>query len=184
MRPTLWLIVVAAPLSPAAGACDGLPPGVIALDGRSAPPLRLADSDGRLTDLVDLRGNWVMVHFWASWCAPCRREMPTIQEMARKLVPARLHLVLVNTAETDDQVFEFLTIVAPDLTSLMDRDGKVTERWQPRGLPASFLVGPRGGLRYLVLGGRKWNSPAYLQFLRSLENPPTAEPFVFPEHQG
>jgi cytochrome c biogenesis protein CcmG, thiol:disulfide interchange protein DsbE len=144
------------------------PRGVLALDGRPAPTLRLADTDGNVTDLADLRGHWVMVHFWASWCGPCRREMPAISRMAKELVSERLRLVMVNTAETDDEVFAFLAIHAPDLTSLMDRDGQVTDRWQPRGLPASFFVDPEGRLRFQALGGRPWDTPSYRQFLRGL----------------
>lgn len=144
------------------------PDGLIRLDGRPALPLKLPDMDGRITDLATLRGRWVMVHFWASWCGPCRREMPTLQVLSRELPAERLAVVLVNTAEADDEVFSFLAIVAPDLPTLMDRDGRVTEDWQPRGLPSSFLVDPDGRLRYLALGDRQWDSPAYLGFLRSL----------------
>jgi hypothetical protein len=58
--------------------------------------------------------------------------------------------------------------VAPDIVPLMDSDGAVTERWQPRGLPATFFVDPEGRLRYLALGGRPWDTPAYLGFINGL----------------
>jgi thiol-disulfide isomerase/thioredoxin len=148
-----------------------LPKGMLAQDGRSAPALRLATMEGRYTDLKDLRGQWVLVHFWASWCGPCRREMPTLQGLATVTPALPVKLLLVNTAETDDEVFAFLSIVAPDLDTLMDRDGQATERWQPRGLPASFLVDPAGRIRYLALGGRDWQAPDYREFLRSLAIP-------------
>ncbi len=164
------LVFVLGILAPALTLAD-LPEGLMPLDGRFAPPLRLVDMDGEVTDLRDLGGEWVMVHFWASWCGPCRKELPSIQRMAEQLVPDTLRLVMVNTAETEDEVFAFLSIVAPDLTSLMDRDGQVTETWQPRGLPSSFLVDPQGRLRYIALGGRPWDSDAYLQFLRRLTAP-------------
>jgi cytochrome c biogenesis protein CcmG, thiol:disulfide interchange protein DsbE len=145
-----------------------LPKGLIIQDGRPAPELRLATMEGRVTDIRQLRGQWLLVHFWASWCGPCRREMPTLQGLMTIDPPLPVSLVLVNTAETDDEVFPFLSIVAPDLDTLMDRDGLVTERWQPRGLPASFLVDPAGRIRYLALGGRDWTSPEYRTFLRTL----------------
>lgn len=154
----------------------GLPAGLLALDGRTAPALRLADPDGKVTDLAELRGSWVMVHFWAGWCTPCRRELPALERVAAELVPTTFRLVMVNTAETEDEVFAFLGSVAPGLTTLLDRDGRVTERWQPRGLPSSFLVDPQGRLRYVALGGRPWDTAPYVAFLRSLDPLPSPAP--------
>ncbi len=144
------------------------PPGVLKLDGRPAPALRLADMDGKTVDLAQLKGRWVLVHFWASWCGPCRREMPTLPALIKTFPAERLSVLLVNTAESDDDVFSFLASVSPELITLMDRDGQTTERWQPRGLPSTFFVDPQGRLRYLALGGRDWGSKAYLDFLREL----------------
>ena len=145
-----------------------LPKGILTLDGRAAPPLVLNNMDGDSWDLSEARGHWVFVHFWATWCGPCRKEMPTIQAIFSKFEPQELEIVLVNTAETEDTVFGFLASVAPDITPLMDEDGLVTERWQPRGLPATFFVDPEGKLRYLALGGRPWDTPEYLDFIKQL----------------
>ena len=144
------------------------PPGLLKLDGRPAPALQLADMDGKAVDLAHLKGHWVLVHFWASWCGPCRREMPTLPALIKIFPAERLTVLLVNTAESDDEVFSFLASVSPALVTLMDRDGQVTERWQPRGLPSTFFVDPQGRLRYLALGGRDWGSKPYLDFLRAL----------------
>ncbi len=149
-----------------------VPPGLMARDGAPAPALRLSNMEGKVTDLRDLRGQWVMVHFWATWCGPCRKEMPTLQSLVKLLPTQRLRILLVNTAETDDEVFAFLGLVAPDLDTLMDRDGKVTEQWQPRGLPSSFLIDPDGRQRYLALGGRDWATQPYPAFLRQITQPP------------
>lgn len=162
----LFLFIFALLAAPAHA--ERLPKGVMMLEPRPAPALKLADMEGNTINLADLRGQWVMVHFWASWCGPCRREMPTLQEVVEAIPPSQLRVLLVNTAETDDEVFAFLPTVAPALETLMDRDGSVTERWQPRGLPASFFVDPQGRLRYLALGGRPWDQPEYLRFLRNL----------------
>lgn len=149
-------------------AAETLPKGLLVLDGREAPPLVLNNLDGERWDIRESRGRWLFVHFWATWCGPCREEMPTIQAIFPEFDAAQLEIVLVNTAESEDTVFSFLAEVAPDITPLMDDDGLVTERWQPRGLPATFFVDPEGRLQYLALGGRPWDTPEYLEFVRRL----------------
>lgn len=145
-----------------------LPKGIMILKGQDAPPLTLKNLDGEKWDIDQSRGHWVFLHFWASWCGPCRREMPTIQAIVPKFKKSNLEIVLVNTAESEDVVFEFISSVAPDLDSLVDSDGQVTEVWKPRGLPATFFVDPDGKLQYLALGDREWNELAYLNFLKKL----------------
>lgn len=147
---------------------EQLPKGILKLDGSDAHPLVLQDIDGETWDIDKSRGHWVFVHFWAAWCGPCRREMPKIQAIYPEFKNSDLEIVLVNTAESEDTVFSFIGIVAPDMSPLMDTDGLVTELWQPRGLPATFFVDPEGKLQYLALGGRPWDTPEYLKFLRNL----------------
>lgn len=159
------LMVLTAPLAHTAE----LPQGVIQVAGKPAPPLQLDNLDGEPYDIENSQGRWRFVHFWASWCGPCRKEMPSIDRITRLLSDSNIEFVLVNTAETEDSVFTFLGIVAPDLVPLLDSDGLATDAWQPRGLPATYLVDPDGLIRYQALGGREWEKPAYLDFLRSLD---------------
>ncbi len=169
MKKTIVLaLVLYFPLGLEALPAEALPAGIFVVENRTAPAFALADMDGNRFSLNEARGHWVFVHFWASWCGPCRREMPAIERMAAHMDASMLRIVLVNTAESDDAVFTFLAGVAPSLNSLMDRDGTVTESWRPRGLPATYLVDPDGKLRYQVLGGRAWDEPVYLAFLRGL----------------
>jgi thiol-disulfide isomerase/thioredoxin len=156
------------------------PRGILPLTPRPAPALVLNDIDGNRFDLarllakplVNKKGRWVFVHFWASWCGPCRREMPAIQRMVEKLPELPFELAIVNTAEDEDTVFTFLGVLAPDLVPLMDTDGVATEAWKPRGLPSTYLVDPAGMIRFQALGGRPWDEPAYLRFLKSLNRQP------------
>ena len=149
-----------------------LPPGVIRLEPFPAPETRLDDLDGQPYALEEDRGSVVFVHFWASWCGPCRREMPAIQRMWQQMEGEGLRIALINTAEDEETVFSFLAGHAPDIRPLMDRDGQRTEAWQPRGLPATYLVDREGLVRYQVLGGRPWDEPAYLDFLHHLLKTP------------
>ena len=165
--PGLLSGLLLASISLAAWAAE-LPPGVMRIAGTPAPALQLNDLDGEPYDLAETGGHWRFVHFWASWCGPCRREMPSIQKMITLLEDSDIEFLLINTAETEDEVFTFLGIVAPELVPLMDTDGLVTEAWQPRGLPASYLVDPEGRIQYQALGGREWEQPVYLDFLHGL----------------
>ena len=75
-------------------ASDNLPKGIMTLDGRAAPALLLDDMDGEPWDIGEARGRWVFVHFWAAWCGPCRREMPTIQAIYPQFDAGELEIVI------------------------------------------------------------------------------------------
>ncbi len=170
MKPiisTLLLILLA--ITPHQLMADELPLGIMRIENTATPALILNDIDGESYDLSSTGGHWRFVHFWASWCGPCRREMPSIQRMIPMLDQTDLEFVIVNTAETEDEVFTFLGIVAPELVPLMDNDGLVTQAWAPRGLPSTFLVDPAGKIRYLALGDRQWDQAQYVNFLRQLK---------------
>ena len=145
-----------------------LPQGVISLEPYPAPRLELEDMDGDAYSLEEDRGSVVFVHFWASWCGPCREEMPAIQRMWNELEDDGLKIALINTAEDEDTLFSFLAAHAPDIRPLMDPDGQATEAWKPRGLPATYLVDAQGRVRYQALGGRPWDTADYMSFLRAL----------------
>ncbi|MDH5545821.1 MAG: TlpA family protein disulfide reductase [Gammaproteobacteria bacterium] len=149
------------------------PKGIIVQDGRMAPTIRLKNLDGDDFDLSKVEKKWKFVHFWASWCGPCRKEMPTIQEISTQLGSDKWQIVLINTAEDEDTVFSFASIVTPDLIPLLDKDGVISEQWQPRGLPSTYLVDPENKIRFIALGGRPWNEIEYLNFLRELAAPKT-----------
>ena len=145
-----------------------LPRGLITLDNSQAENFTISDYDGRRYELKQSRGKWVFVHFWASWCGPCRKEMPIIYQIEKQLADKPIDFVLINTAEDEDTIFAFLGSVAPDLHSYMDKDGDITEAWAPRGLPTTFFIDPQGRRRFLALGGRPWDKTEYQQFLQTL----------------
>lgn len=149
-----------------------LPAGIITVENRKATAFQLADLDGNPYSFSPVSDRWQFVHFWASWCGPCRREMPAIERMISRLDGTGIEVILINTAENEDTVFTFLAGIAPDLNSLLDTDGDVTEQWQPRGLPSTYLVDPQGRIRYLALGGRAWDTKEYIDFLKGLAAQP------------
>lgn len=145
-----------------------LPAGIIAVTPAKAPDIKLKNLDNEpLQDFPD-GSRWSFVHFWASWCGPCKREMPAISGLIKHFSNQEIRIILVNTSEDEEAVFAFLGGIDPDMKTYMDRDGQVTEKWNPRGLPATYLVDPDGIIRYQALGGRKWLQEDYLRFLNSL----------------
>lgn len=173
MKPAATLIkplVLIASLLFTTGAIaeDIKPPfGIRHYDKGMAPDFSLLDTDGETFKLNSTRGHWVFLHFWASWCGPCREEMPALQLLADTM-QNELKIVMVNTAEDEDTIFTFLGDINVELNSLMDVDGLVTEAWKPRGLPTSFLINPEGEVKYQAIGGREWGKGEYIQFIRTL----------------
>jgi len=149
-------------------AATDAPKGIIKITPRTAPPLSLENMDGDKFTLSTKNRRWSFVHFWASWCGPCRREMPTIQSVIQAMSKDNIDFVIVNTAESEDTVFSFLGAVAPEVDTLLDRDGLATELWKPRGLPSTYLVDPYGQIQYVVIGGQDWQKERYQTFLRQL----------------
>lgn len=134
----------------------------------AAENFTLPDIDGETITLSDSKGKWVFLHFWASWCGPCKKEMPTINKLAAKINADKLDIIMINTAENEDTIFTFLAEIEMDVPAYMDRDGAVTEHWKPRGLPTTFLIDKTGHVRYQAIGGREWHTPAYIDFLNKL----------------
>ena len=145
-----------------------VPFGIRHYDIGSAQNFTLNDIDGEKFELNDSKGNWVFLHFWASWCGPCRVEMPGIQQLADKMKGENFQIIMINTAEDEDTIFEFLASINVELNSLLDVDGQVTEVWKPRGLPTTFLINPKGEVKYQAIGGREWGNPIYINFIKKL----------------
>ena len=139
-------------------------------DRPPAPDFALVDAEGKEHRLSDYRGQVVLVNFWATWCPPCRREMPSMQRLWEALRGTDFRMLAVDVGEDDETVFSFIFALdtAIEFPMLLDRDGKVTERWPVIGLPTSFLVDRSGRLAYRAIGGRDWDDPALVESIREL----------------
>jgi thiol-disulfide isomerase/thioredoxin len=136
--------------------------------GGATPPLELRDLQGREHRLEDYKGKVVVVNFWATWCEPCRDEMPAMQRLKERMAGAPFALLAVNYAEGNPRVESFLEQVPVDFAILMDRDSAVSKRWQARVLPYTVVLDPRLRIRYTVTGDLDWSAPEVEATLRKL----------------
>jgi thiol-disulfide isomerase/thioredoxin len=139
--------------------------------GGATPALVLKDLQGRDHRLEDYKGQVVVLNFWATWCEPCREEMPSMQRLKEKMAGAPFALLAVNYAEGNARVETFLQKVPVDFTILLDRDAAASKRWQARVLPYTVVIDPAQRIRYTVLGDLDWTAPEVEAALRKLLPP-------------
>lgn len=136
--------------------------------GKATPALALSDLAGRPIDLRDFRGRVVLVNFWATWCEPCRDEMPAIARLRDQLKGQPFEVLTVNYGESNAKVAAFLQKEKLDVPVLLDPDKAAAERWNAKGLPMTFLVDARGRVRYWVFGERDWSEGEALKHVEKL----------------
>jgi thiol-disulfide isomerase/thioredoxin len=129
-------------------------------DGGATPPLALDDLGGRSHNLADYRGKVVLVNFWATWCEPCREEMPSIDRLRNSLKGKPFEVLAVNLAEPLSRIEKFSATMPLGFPLLRDRDGAAGKAWKAKLLPASYLIGRDGRIRYVAYGELDWSSDA------------------------
>jgi peroxiredoxin len=126
-----------------------------------APGFTLEDMDGKIFSLKDYRGKVVLLNFWATWCPPCRREMPSIERLHQYFKNKDFVVLAVNQMESGDQVFTFTGDLGVDLTFpiLFDKDSSVARAYAVQGLPTTYVIDKKGKVRFRAIGGREFDHP-------------------------
>lgn len=123
--------------------------------GFQAPDFSLADDAGNTYKLSELAGRPVIVNFWASWCRPCRAEMPALQAAADQHRADGLAVLAVNATQQDNPAAarQFLDSLEIQLPLLLDDRGDVNRQYQVRALPTTFFISADGKIQELIVGG-------------------------------
>lgn len=119
--------------------------------GANAPDFTLENLDGSKISLLDMRGKYVLINFWATWCGPCRIEMPDIQEKFEKHSPD-FHVLAINFDEPKPQVQSFVEELGLTFDVLLDPGGEIQSLYRVRGYPTSVFVDQAGIIKVVHIG--------------------------------
>ena len=136
--------------------------------GAPAPAFQLDSSDGKAVDLGSLRGKVVMINFWASWCGPCRKEMPILEQLNKQYRGKGLTLIGVNVEPDSRAAMTWLKETPVSFPILFDTESKVSKLYQVAGMPNTVIVDRKGTVRYIHRGYQAGAENEYLDQIRQL----------------
>lgn len=136
--------------------------------GSMAMPFELTSLDGTRVRLSDLAGKIVLVNFWATWCGPCKEEMPSLARLQQQLDPKKFVLLTVTTDLQRQGIAQFLSQAGVALPVLFDEDQEVSRSFLVRGLPTTVVIGRDGTLSGRAVGPRAWDSQESVALMRQM----------------
>ena len=142
--------------------------GLHAVTPYPAPALALTDINGKKLDLASYRGRVVLVNFWATYCPPCLKEMPSMERLKKRMDGKPFAIFSVNVGEQNSDVQAFLKQIPVTFPILMDRDASRLKTWKAFALPSSFVVDAQGRVRYAMFGGTEWDEADSMDKLKAL----------------
>jgi len=133
-----------------------------------APELKAHDLTGASRTLADYRGKVVLLNFWATWCPPCQREMPSLERLRTRMAGRPLEIVAISSAETPDEVNAYLSKMKLGFPVLLDTDSSNTRRWKVFALPTTFVLDAEGRVRHVLTGPAEWDEGEALAVVESM----------------
>ena len=124
--------------------------------GLAVPPLQATDLQGKVWRLADLRGRAVLLNFWATWCEPCRVEMPSLQQLAEIYGADKLVVLAVNFREGPRRIRQYVQSSGMNLPVLLDPDGEIARQWGANVFPTSILIDSDGKPVQRIRGEVDW----------------------------
>jgi thiol-disulfide isomerase/thioredoxin len=142
-------------------------PGASAPSG-PAPAFELASMAGKPVNLAQYKGQVVMINFWASWCGPCRQEMPLLEQLHKKYKPMGFTMIGVNVEPDSTAGTNWLKATPVTFPILFDTRSEVSKLYSVSGMPSTVIVDRKGNLRWLHRGYKPGDENAYLDQIRAL----------------
>lgn len=138
--------------------------------GNPAPAFDTVDLKGDVWSLSKLKGKVVFVNFWATWCAPCREEMPAMQRLYTKLPKDKFEMIALFNNDKPELVKNFVSKLGLTFPILSDEYNFAGPKYGITGLPETFIVDKNGVIREKFIGPAKWDSPKYVAMLMKYIN--------------
>lgn len=135
------------------------------------PAFELTDLDGKTWRTADLKGRVTVLNFWATWCEPCREEMPALMQLAKAHPADKLQVLTVNYQESPEKVRRFMEAGQLVMPTLLDRDGAAARAWTGRIFPTTVVIDSTGRPRFTVTGEFDWVSEEAARLLAPLLAP-------------
>jgi peroxiredoxin len=165
----LVLIVLLALVGGGAYLYSNLPSTTAVVAGEVAPDFQLEDTKGNSVTLSALRGKVVMVNFWATWCPPCKEEMPSMEKLNQSMAGEDFVMLAINTEENGRSVVPaFLKNNQHDFTVLYDDKGTVQQQYGVYRFPESFIIRKDGTVDKKVIGAIDWASQKTIAYFKEL----------------
>ncbi|MGB1008743.1 MAG: SCO family protein [Thiolinea sp.] len=156
---------------PTTGSLDAPTTDSISVDSAASEhKLALPDLSGRQHQMTDYLGKTLVINFWATWCPPCRAELPALNRTWQALKDDDIAMLAVNVGEEKTAVTAFLRDFPIDFPVLLDEKGESMKRWKIKGMPTTVMLNPEGKLVYHVTGEREWDDPEILAQIRALKD--------------
>jgi peroxiredoxin len=165
---TVWNIPISYPWALIALFAILLNPAMAGDDNKPAPDFTLPDDSGLAVSLSELHGQVVMINFWASWCGPCRQEMPLLEQIHQRYESLGFTLLGVNVEEDSSDAKAFLEDRPVSFPILYDPDNGVSKLYDVIAMPSTVLIDRQGNVRYLHHGFRPGYENAYQDQVRAL----------------
>ncbi|WP_243370658.1 TlpA disulfide reductase family protein [Geotalea sp. SG265] len=140
-----------------------------AIEGKAAPDFTLQDLSGRQVQLSQFKGKVVFLNFWATWCPPCREEIPSMMKLNRDMAGKPFQMLAVSIDEGGKGAVEnFFGKSGMMLPALLDTDNAVSKRYGTTGVPETFVLDKNGMIVKKVVGGMDWSDPQVVAYFNEL----------------
>lgn len=124
--------------------------------------------DGQMINSKNLRGKVILLNFWATWCGPCKDEMPALNTLLKQFAPDHFQMFAVTADIQPQAIVQFWDYLDLGIPVLLDEEGELSQHMMVRNLPTTILIGPDGSIVGRAMGPRKWDGQAAKAIITSL----------------